>query len=126
MSQMQVLLSIKPEFANKIFDGSKKFEYRKAIFKNKDIKKIVVYASAPISKVIGEFEIEEILRDEINILWKTTEKWSGIHKDFYDNYFSNREHGYAIKVKNIRLYKEPYDVFERFGLKAPQSFAYIS
>lgn len=126
MGQMQVLLSIKPEFANKIFDGSKKFEFRKAIFKNKDIKKIVVYASAPVSKVIGEFEIEEIIKDEINTLWETTEKWSGIHKEFYDDYFSNRDYGYAIKVKNIKLYKQQYDVFERFGLKAPQSFAYIS
>ena len=31
---MKVVLSIKPQFANKIFDGTKKFEFRKAIFKN--------------------------------------------------------------------------------------------
>ena len=31
---MKVVLSIKPEFANKIFDGTKKFEFRKSIFKN--------------------------------------------------------------------------------------------
>lgn len=57
---MKVLLSIKPEFANKIFEGSKKFEFRRSIFKNKQVKSIVVYASAPISKVIGEFEIDTV------------------------------------------------------------------
>ena len=56
---MKVILSIKPEFANKIFNGTKKFEFRRTLFKNKEIKMIIVYASAPISKVIGEFEIIE-------------------------------------------------------------------
>ena len=54
---MKVVLSIKPEFAFKIFDGSKKFEFRKAIFKNNNVKSIIVYASSPVQKVIGEFEI---------------------------------------------------------------------
>ena len=35
---MKVVISIKPEFANKIFDGTKKFEFRKSIFKNEDVK----------------------------------------------------------------------------------------
>lgn len=30
---MKVLLSIKPEFVEKIFAGEKKFEYRRTIFK---------------------------------------------------------------------------------------------
>ena len=30
---MKVLLSIKPEFVEKIFSGEKRFEYRKNIFK---------------------------------------------------------------------------------------------
>lgn len=33
---MKVLLSIKPEFAERIFNGSKKYEFRKVIFKNPD------------------------------------------------------------------------------------------
>ena len=30
---MKILLSIKPEFAEKIFSGSKKYEFRRRIFK---------------------------------------------------------------------------------------------
>jgi predicted transcriptional regulator len=71
---MKVLLSIKPEFAYKIFEGTKKFEFRKAIFKNSKIKSVVVYASSPVQKVIGEFEIDEILNDEPNKLWEKTHK----------------------------------------------------
>ena len=65
---MKVILSIKPEFANKIFNGTKKFEFRRTLFKNKEIKMIIVYASAPISKVIGEFEIDRIFHEELELL----------------------------------------------------------
>ena len=60
-----VLLSIKPEFAEKIFDGTKKFEFRKTIFKNNNVQKVIVYASSPVQKVIGEFSIEDILNDDV-------------------------------------------------------------
>ena len=75
---MKVLLSIKPEFANKIFSGSKKFEFRKSIFRNKNISKIVVYASAPVQRVIGEFEIEDILASDPNSLWER-DRYSSWH-----------------------------------------------
>ena len=75
---MRVLLSIKPEFAFKIFDGEKKYEFRKVVFKNPKVKTVVVYASSPVQKVIGEFEIEDILSSNPNEIWKKTKKYSGI------------------------------------------------
>ncbi|MBC7524064.1 MAG: hypothetical protein H7239_06470, partial [Flavobacterium sp.] len=75
---MKVVLSIKPEFANKIFDGTKKFEFRKAIFKNEKIKTVIVYSSSPVQQVIGEFEIERIINHDIDTLWGLTHQESGI------------------------------------------------
>jgi predicted transcriptional regulator len=122
---MKVLLSIKPQFANKIFDGTKKFEFRKSIFKNSNIKTVVVYASSPMQKVIGEFTIDEIMEEEPEALWEMTKKHSGITKDFFDEYFFNRDRAFAIKVKDITRYKEPKDLID-FDLNfAPQSFVYL-
>ena len=95
---MIVLLSIKPEYADKIFSGEKKYEFRKSIFKNTDIEKVVVYASSPVQKVIGEFTIADILNDDIEKIWNETAHYSGITKDFYLSYFSNKEKAYAIKT----------------------------
>ena len=67
---MKVLLSIRPEYAEKIFNGKKKYEYRRVIFKNRNIHSIVVYATKPIKKIIGEFEIDEILSDRPNKIWE--------------------------------------------------------
>ena len=121
---MKVVLSIKPEFANKIFDGTKKFEFRKAIFKNDAIKTIIVYASSPVQKVIGEFEIEKIINDNIDSLWSLTQDHSGITEDYFYQYFANREDGFAIQIKNTKKYKQPKCLRADYNLCPPQSFAY--
>ena len=123
---MKVVLSIKPEFAYKIFDGSKKFEFRKSIFKNENIKTVIVYASSPVQQVIGEFEIDEIINEDIDRLWKLTRGYSGISKEYFYKYFSNKEQGYAIKIKNVRRYTRPKSLMSDFNLTPPQSFAYYS
>jgi predicted transcriptional regulator len=124
--QINVLLSIKPEFAEKIFQGIKKYEFRKAVFKNRNIRKVIVYASAPVSKVIGEFEVEDILEHDTESLWVKTKKYSGIQKDYFDAYFHGKEIGYAIKIRKSKLYKVPLDLNEHFKVKyPPQSFMYI-
>ncbi|MBN2858466.1 MAG: ASCH domain-containing protein [Candidatus Delongbacteria bacterium] len=123
---MKVLLSIKPEYANKIFAGTKKYEFRRSIFKNPNIKTIVVYSSSPVQKVIGEFEIETILKTNINDLWNLTEQGSGINKDFFFEYYKGRECGFAIKIKKTLRYEEPLDLKKNFNLTPPQSFVYIT
>lgn len=122
---MKVILSIKPEFANKIFNGTKKFEFRRTLFKNKEVRMIIVYASAPISKVIGEFEIDRIFYEELELLWNQTSKFSGITEDYYMQYFNGKENGYAIEVKNPKRYKKELCIKQSFGLNPPQSFAYL-
>lgn len=122
---MKVLLSIKPQFAIKIFDGTKKFEFRKSVFKNSNINTVIVYASSPMQKVIGEFTIDEIMEEEPEALWEMTKKHSGITKDFFDEYFFNRDRAFAIKVKDTTRYKEPKELRD-FDLNfAPQSFVYL-
>ena len=122
---MKVLLSIKPEFAFKIFEGTKRFEFRRAIFKNTGIKRVIVYASSPVKKVIGEFEIDRILLKDIEALWAETHDYSGITKDYFMEYFADKEMGYAIKIKNYKKYLEPLCLKEDFKLSPPQSFLYL-
>lgn len=123
---MDVLLSIKPEFADKIFSGQKKYEYRKAIFK-KDVNRIVVYASNPIKKIIGEFSVRKILIESPEILWRLTGNDSGINKDFFFEYFLNRNIGYAIMVEKASRYHIPIDPKELDDkFTPPQSFKYLN
>lgn len=122
---MKIILSIKPEFANKIFDGTKKYEYRKAIFKNANIKTVIVYASFPVQQVIGEFKIEKIINHDIDTLWSLTQHQSGISQDYFYQYFAQREIGYAIKIKKAKKYRYAKCLRADFNLLPPQSFAYL-
>lgn len=120
---MKVLLSIKPEFVEKIIKGEKKFEYRRRIFK-REVECIVIYASSPRKAIVGEFLIEEIIEKEIKLLWQETHKYSGIDKDIFWKYFDGVKLGYAIKIGKLKVYKNPIKI-EKFGKKPPQSFLYL-
>lgn len=122
---MRVLLSIKPEFAEKIFEGTKKFEFRRSVFKNKNVKTVVVYASSPVQRVIGEFEIDSILKDDLQKLWNSTKDYSGISENFFFNYFQNKDKGYAIKIKKTKKYKKSLSLKDDFNVSPPQSFMYL-
>ncbi|NME50812.1 ASCH domain-containing protein [Enterococcus cecorum] len=124
---MKALLSIKPEFVDEIMSGRKRFEYRKKVFKRKDVTTIVVYATKPFGKVVGEFEVDEIIEDDLDILWQETKRYSGIAKKFFDEYFKDRDSGFAIKIKNFTAYDVPIDLSEYdSNIKvAPQSFCYV-
>lgn len=121
----KVLLSIKPEFAEKIFNGEKSFEFRKVVFKRLAIHTIVVYASWPVQRVIGEFEIDEILSLHPDELWRQTKKASGISQRFFQEYFSDKVIGHAIKVKATKRYSRPRHLHELIDGPPPQSFRYL-
>ncbi len=123
---MKVLLSIKPEFVEKIFSGEKLFEYRKAIFKRPEVKSVVIYSTMPEGLIVGEFEIGEILAKHPDDLWEQTKEVSGINKRFFDEYFEGRDVAYAIEIKRLTKYSIPINPYEtEMAFSAPQSFKYI-
>lgn len=119
-------MSIKPEYADKIFAGSKRYEFRRVIFKSQRVSKVVVYASSPIQRVIGEFEVDEILASSKEGLWRKTKRYSGITKTHFDQYFSDKQMAYAIKIKRAQRYKLPKRLEQVTHAGCPpQSFAYL-
>lgn len=122
---MKVLLSIKPEFAEKIFNGTKKYEFRKSIFKNRDVDTVVVYASSPWQYVIGEFKIETILNDNVDSIWEQTHEFSGISEDYYRMYFAHKAKAFAIKIGRVTRYKRHRRLSDYNMEFAPQSYVYL-
>jgi len=124
--QIKVLLSIKPKFAASIFSGDKKFEFRRAIFRNGQVKKVYVYASRPVGLVIGEFELKQVISTDPETLWEKTMNDACISKDYFDRYFDGRNIAHALKVGNTVRYKKPKTLMEMFNIaRPPQSFMYV-
>lgn len=123
---MKVLLSIKPEYAERILDGSKKYEFRKKIHRDSRVRSVVIYATKPVGKVVGEFTIRQIHSESPGALWRKTKNYSGISKKFFSSYFEGRNLGHAIEVDRVEKYKTPMPIgaFLSSGVP-PQSYAYL-
>ena len=122
MSRM--LLSIKPEYAFKIISGEKKYEFRKFRCRT-SVDTIVIYASSPIKKIIGEVSIIGIIKGETDEVWMLTEQNGGITKKDYKDYYKNKKYAVAYKLGQVIVYEEPIDISEIGLTYVPQSFAYI-
>lgn len=122
-----VLLSIKPQFANAILEGTKLFELRRKIFRDKDVRRIVIYASSPVRRVVGEFSIDSVLAHEPTKLWSLTSRGAGVDREFFDEYFRGRAVAFAVKVAKPKRYARPRRLQEHYGIaRPPQSFCYLT
>lgn len=124
MSMSKMLLSIKPEYVNKIVAGKKKYEFRK-FHCREDVDTIVIYATAPAKQVIGEVSIVDIIEDAVDEVWKQTQTEGGITKKAFREYYKNRRVAIAYRLGEVMQYDEPMSLSEVGLSYVPQSFAYI-
>lgn len=126
-----LLLSIRPEYANKIFDRTKTVELRRIrprLLNEGD--RVVVYVSSPQQAVVGSFKVDNIVEKPVTELWEEVEKLAGIsHEDFYDYYYGVRL-GVGIFLKDIHRFSQPVELHRLRNklpnLKPPQSFRYLT
>lgn len=120
----RILISINPKYVNSIINKTKKYEYRRVLPKE-DVSTLIIYSTSPIKRVIGEVEVLETLKLSKEELWNITKDKSGISKEFYDEYFKEKEIAYAYKLGKVTVYEEP-KLLSEYNIKcAPQSFVYL-
>ena len=123
---MKILLSIKPQYVEKIISREKQYEFRKKEFKRRDIDTIVVYSYGNVKKLVGEIKFKRILSDTPYKIWQKTHAQSGMTEESFMRYYMNKDKAYAIVLDSFRPYKEPIDIIAKYpGVKAPQSYRYI-
>ena len=122
---MNVILSIKPCFCASIFKGLKLYEYRKKVFKHSDVDKVYVYASKPISKIVGYFTIKRIISDTPSMIWSQTHEHGGITKKQFHEYFQGHSVAHAIEIDEVVKINpiNPKEVIK--GFTAPQNYCYL-
>ena len=119
-----MLLSIKPEYAQQIIDGTKEYEFRTRRCRE-DIMKIIFYSTAPERKVVGEAEIEKVLYGSPSAIWEQTKHAAGIPRHFFREYYKGRSFAVAYKLINVIAYKKPKELSDYGITHVPQSFIYL-
>lgn len=124
---MHVLLSIRPKYVERIVSGSKKYEFRRTIFKSTNVNEIYIYSTSPVQKIIGTITIEEIIKDSPESLWQNCKDHAGIDSEDFFKYFDGRDEGFAIKIEHVRVFDEPVNPKDCWpDFIPPQSFRYIN
>ena len=124
MKSDTIVISIHPVFVDKILSGQKKYEFRKCL--PKDIRYMLVYTTSPVKKITALVEIDSVIIDTPDAVWRKTKKQAGVTKAFFDSYYKNKEIAYAAKFKKVYKLDTPILIKNLKGIKnAPQSYIYL-
>lgn len=123
---MQILLSIRPEFAELILDGSKAYEFRRVLFRDRSVRSVLIYATKPVGKVIGRFDISKVISGPPAAIWKQTKHQAGVTHAVFAAYFAGRHVAHALAVAKTTRFRKPLELNQILASGvAPQSFTYL-
>lgn len=129
MRNKPVLLSIKPEWANLIYSGQKKLEWRKTRPSNYKIPlslrypfTVYLYETAPIKRITGYFICNAIIRiySDQAILFNN-EMQGCISSEDLIKYIGDKRQLYAWEITKSVKFNRPYQLYKR----PPQSWQYF-
>lgn len=121
------LLSIKPEHADSILSGEKRYEYRKVAPKRGPPMRLVLYASAPVQAAVGVAWSYTVLERPVPVLIEETVQFTPHDRDDVLDYFGDAETGYAIRIGSYRRFDSPIPRkdLEAAAIAPSQNFRYI-
>lgn len=126
VESMDAIISIKPKYAEMIFNGEKDCGLRRVVPK-KEVDKYYIYASSPICKVVGYFTVYYTMScDTVEELYEhvlTCDLSTGITCEEFVQYFNgSKECGLLFIRKVVGI---EHKTLNDFGIKrAPQNYCY--
>lgn len=118
-------MSIHPEYADAILRGTKRVEFRKRPLAA-DVTTVVIYATAPLRRVVGTFEIERSVVATPATLWRRFSDVGGISKADFFAYYDGTDRAVGLVIRHTTRWKEALTLSDlRPGLTPPQSFLYL-
>ena len=124
---MNILLSLKPVYAEAILSGKKRYEFRRAIFKNPNVKKAYIYATVPVGKIVGAFTIGGVISGTPKKIWQKCRKYGGISSELFFRYYEGCKTAFAIKIQKVQNFLKPLDPYLKMpNFRPPQSFCYVN
>ena len=124
-----LLLSLKPRYANLVFEGLKTAELRRRIASHIENREVFVYVSSPTMEIRGGFRVGKVWHGDPEDVWHMVSKFAHVDKQDFDIYFEGLSFAYAFEIKEVWEYRKPVslnvlrDEFSNFV--APQSWRYV-
>lgn len=124
-----LLFSLKPQYADLVFDGLKKAELRRRITSSMENSDVYIYVSSPVQRLRGGFRVGRVWRGSPDEIWNEVSDLANIDKRDFDAYYAGRTIAYALKITGVWEYEYPAglttlrDRLPQFIV--PQSWRYV-
>lgn len=129
MSGRTLLLSLRPEFAEKVFAGTKRVELRRVRPRIEVQDWVLVYVSTPVQAVVGAFQVAGVVENSPATLWRKVREHAGVTRRQFDDYYSGAPKGYGIFLSAVKMLPKPVKLsYLRMiwpDFHPPQSYRYL-
>jgi predicted transcriptional regulator len=120
-----MLLSIRPSFAAKLYDGTKRIELRR-VRPTRPVTKVLVYETSPVKRITGWFTLRWIRLFSPSRAWSEFRAQLGVTRKAFRSYFRDRRAAVLLAVSRARRFASGVRLSAvRSGMRAPQSFFYL-
>ena len=123
--QVVMLLSIKPSFASKIYDGSKNIELRR-VRPSRAVTKVLIYETSPVRRITGWFTIRWIRTLSPSQAWSKFRDHLGVTRSAFRSYFQDCRSAILLAISRARRFASGVRLSTvRIGMRPPQSYFYL-
>lgn len=102
-----ILISLRPKYADFIFGGLKSVELRKRRPNVQSGVRVWIYETSPVAAIRGYASISRIETGPPPSIWKKLGHQTGTSKREFDHYFENRSVAHAIVLSDVMQLENP-------------------
>ena len=117
-SNGDILISIRNEFAQKIYDGTKTIELRKHLPNFDCFTYCWIYEPMPVGLITGYFVVAGTIACRPQHLWNEFYQKLGIDKERFMDYYQHSGFAYGILIDYANKLPKPYTLSD-IGLSRP-------
>ena len=124
-----ILISLKPCYADLVFDGLKTAELRRQIPRYIQNRDVYIYVSSPVMELRGGFRVGHIWSGSPEEVWSTVSGLAGVSREVFDNYYEGKNIAFALEILEVWEFANPVSLEtlrHRFAnFVVPQSYRYL-
>ncbi len=128
MEGSAALISIHPNYVEKILSGEKRLEFRRR-WAATQVDYLVIYATSPVQQIMSVAQVGQVFRGSKSRLWELAQsKGGGISRRKLFEYMEGKNEGVALELSNILKIPDGINPHTFFGkdFRPPQSFRYLT
>ena len=96
-----LLISMKPFYADLVFDGLKKVEFRRRIASRISGHEAFIYVSQPNMELRGGFRVGRVWHGTPECVWGMVPTRDSLDKQAFDDYFKGHHLAYAREIQSF-------------------------